>query len=155
MRVESLHPMDPKKVLRGTAAGTVLSIAAMTSGIFGWVRQDQSQINQECNSAIQSASHLSADLIHSGSLGVEGLIFSHVEVRNPTDPKVTEWGRLQNEKDRVCAEARDYNNKPLNQLSRDSTIVGGVITLFGLSIINHQRKRLKTESAQLPQPASS
>ena len=155
MSAENPQFHDPRKVLRGAAAGTVLSIAALTAGIYGWVKQEQHPVDERCDQLSSQAYNLERELFESGTLGSDGgLIFRYLEVRDPTDSRVKEWGQLKNEKDKACAVARELSNNPVNTLSRMGAIGGGVFALFGISVMRHQRNRIREQNQRTSQSAT-
>ena len=135
MLVESLSSKQLKSRAVGWAVATAVSAALFTEGVYGWSKEGEKPLSQQCQALESQVSGLGTDLLQSGTLGWNsGLIFRSLDIRNPDDPRLRTWGQLKNEKDRVCNELqREYINS-FEPLVHMAAIVGGTFTLLGIKM---------------------
>lgn len=143
MLVESSSREQLKSRVIGWTVATIVSAGLAAGGIYGWSKEGENPLNQQCSHLGSQVSALETDLFQTGTLGSDGgLIIRYLEIRNPDDPRLRIWGQLKNEKDQVCAEAQKKYNDSFQPYFREAAIIGGAVTLLGITTFLSFKKRL-------------
>lgn len=147
MTIESISKEDVKTRAMGWAVATVLSTAVAAGGIYGWIRQTETPLAQQCSDLRAQTLDLESQLFDEGVLGSDGgLIVRYLEVRKPDDARLRAWGELKNRRDKVCGEYTRQDRQSWDALTRIAAIGGAAFGLFSLqsSIFFNRRLRRNT-----------
>lgn len=146
MLVESLSREQLKSRVVGWTVATIVSAGLAAGGVYGWSKEGENPLNQQCLRLSEQVSTLETDLLQSGTLGSDGgLLVRYLEIRNLDDPRLRIWGQLKNERDQVCADAQKKYNDLFQPYLRMATIMGGAVTLLGITTLLGFKRRLGRE----------
>lgn len=135
---------DPKKILIGWYIATSISAIATAAGFYGCSRQQETSQHQLCQTLSTRVYSLEQALFDRGTLGSDGgLVIRYLEVRNPDDPNLREWGQMKNEMDKQCALASQENRQFLNEATRIVAMLGLAVTLLGTRQIPYFRRAVR------------
>lgn len=142
MSAEALRHIDYKKIQRGWMIATVVSAGLGYYGIKeGFVEPPSDPVGVECSDLTTQAYRLETQLFNDGTLGSDGgLIVRYLEIRNPVDPRIPEWGALKNRRDRICAQAQRNYQSSFGGLIRGAGLLGAAVTLLGIQRVLELRR---------------
>ncbi|MBI2338669.1 hypothetical protein HYU95_05815 [Candidatus Daviesbacteria bacterium] len=147
MSLESLSGPEIRRRIVGWSVVTAAATTLTVMGIYDWMRQSDSSLSQQCSALNAATYDLEKELFQDGTLGSDGgLIVRYLEVRKPDDSRLRDWGRLKNEKDRICAEDRRSDDQSFNFLARMGALGGGAFVLLGIQNILNFRHLLRRNS---------